>query len=371
MKIPALLTILILPLSLLATHPTSAQAAAPTFPIRAAFYYPWFPETWGPVSNRYTHYTPTLGYYSSSDMATIDDHIARMEYGGINVGIASWWGPGSKTDQRINLLLAEAHTRNFYWTLYYEPAITGGTSQITADLTYIATKYASDTNYLHVNGKPVIFIYTRGASTCANVTDWVTANVGFYLDPQVFPLYRNCPDQPDSWHQYAPTSAEDKQNGYSFSISPGFWLATDTLPRLVRDPSRWRLDVQAMVASGAPWQLITTFNEWGEGTAVEDAVLWQSPSQYGVYLDELSSNGRGLRGVAQSSAAPLPARSPANPSSAAPPGNRILALEPALSGASASATPRSSPTVSTEAFMSVRLAIQTALTRRAWRLLPR
>src|SRR5206468_6700401 len=89
MKIPALLTILILPLSLLAARPTNAQAAAPTFPIRAAFYYPWFPETWGPVSNRYTHYTPTLGYYNSSDAATIDDHIARMEYAGINVGIAS------------------------------------------------------------------------------------------------------------------------------------------------------------------------------------------------------------------------------------------------------------------------------------------
>src|SRR5207245_1681524 len=107
MKIPALLTILILPLSLLAARPTNAQAAAPTFPIRAAFYYPWFPETWGPVSNRYTHYTPTLGYYNSSDAATIDDHIARMEYAGINVGIASWWGQGSKTDQRISLLLAE------------------------------------------------------------------------------------------------------------------------------------------------------------------------------------------------------------------------------------------------------------------------
>ena len=26
-----------------------------------------------------------------------------------------------------------------------------------------------------------------------------------------------------------------------------------------------------MVASNAPWQLVTTFNEWGEGTAVESA----------------------------------------------------------------------------------------------------
>jgi len=370
MKIPALLTILILPLSLLAARPTNAQAAAPTFPIRAAFYYPWFPETWGPVSNRYTHYTPTLGYYNSSDAATIDDHIARMEYAGINVGIASWWGQGSKTDQRISLLLAEAHSRNFYWTLYYEPALSS--TQVALDLTYIATHYGSDPNFLHVNGKPVLFIYTRAVNSCTDVATWETANAGqFYLDPQVFAGYRLCSVQPASWHQYAPTSAEDKQTGYSFSISPGFWLASDAAPRLVRDPSRWRLNVQDMVASGAPWQLVTTFNEWGEGTAVEDAVQWQSPSQYGVYLDELSSNGHGLRVAAQSSAPPLPVRTSASQSSPAPSDIRILAVEPASSSASASVTPYSSPTASTDAFTSVRLAIQSALMRRAWRVLPR
>src|SRR6266516_3137891 len=369
MKILALLVILVLPLSLVAARPTNAHAGAPTFPIRAAFYYPWFPETWGPVSNRYTHYTPTHGYYNSNETANIEYHNARMEYGGNNVGIASWWGQGSNTDNRISLLLAEAHSRNFYWTLYYEPALS---SQVASDLTYIATHYGSDPNFLHVGGKPVLFIYTRAVSSCADVATWETANAGqFYLDPQVFAGYRLCPVQPASWHQYAPTSAEDKQTGYSFSISPGFWLATDVAARLVRDPSRWRLNIQDMVASGAPWQLITTFNEWGEGTAVEDAVQWQSPSQYGVYLDELSSNGDGLRGVAQSSAAPMPVRSLASQSSPVQPGTRIPALEPASSSASAFATPKSSPTASAEAFTSASLAIQSALLRRAWRLLPR
>src|SRR5205809_6437338 len=111
MKIPALLTILILPLSLLAARPTNAQAAAPTFPVRAAFYYPWFPETWGPVGNRHTHYTPPLGYYNSRDAATIDDHVARLECGGVNVVIVCWRGQGSKTDQRIRLLHVGEHPR--------------------------------------------------------------------------------------------------------------------------------------------------------------------------------------------------------------------------------------------------------------------
>jgi hypothetical protein len=42
-----------------------------------------------------------------------------------------------------------------------------------------------------------------------------------------------------------------------------------------------------MVASREPWQLVTTFNEWGEGTAVEPAREWRSHSGFGKYLDAL------------------------------------------------------------------------------------
>ena len=45
-----------------------------------------------------------------------------------------------------------------------------------------------------------------------------------------------------------------------------------------------------MVASREQWQLVTTFNEWGEGTAVEGATEWQSSSGYGAYLDALHNN---------------------------------------------------------------------------------
>ena len=42
-----------------------------------------------------------------------------------------------------------------------------------------------------------------------------------------------------------------------------------------------------MVASGAEWQLVETFNEWPEGTAVESAREWGSPSGFGTYLDAM------------------------------------------------------------------------------------
>jgi hypothetical protein len=46
-----------------------------------------------------------------------------------------------------------------------------------------------------------------------------------------------------------------------------------------------------MIGSGAPFQLITTFNEWGEGTSAESATEWQSASGYGAFLDALHTNG--------------------------------------------------------------------------------
>jgi hypothetical protein len=40
-----------------------------------------------------------------------------------------------------------------------------------------------------------------------------------------------------------------------------------------------------MDASGARWQLITTYNEWGEGTAIESASGCRGAAPSGAYCD--------------------------------------------------------------------------------------
>ena len=248
-------------------------------PIRAAFYYPWYPETWGSG----THYNPTLGLYDSYSDYVIATHTKEMQDAGLYAGISSWWGQGTPTDTRCTDLLAGAGT--FKWTLYYEPEGTSNptSAQIDSDLTYIASKYASNPAYLHVNGKPVLFVY-GGAETCSMTDRWKTGNAGrFYLVEKVFAGYAACASQPDSWHQYGPAVAEDHQAGYSFTISPGFWKTGEAAPRLARDINRWKTNVADMKASGEPWQLVTTFNEWGEGTQIEPS------NELGTaYLDALA-----------------------------------------------------------------------------------
>jgi hypothetical protein len=266
----------------------------PTFPIRAAFYYPWFPEAWKQKGiYPYTNYTPTLGYYSSSDLNIIKQHIAMMQYGNIQVGISSWWGQGTPTDGRVAQELSAAAGTKFRWALYYEMEGSGdpSVSQIKSDLAYILNHYGNDPSYLRVNGKFVVFAYSDTQDACGMADRWKQANtVGAYVVLKVFPGYANCASQPDSWHQYSPAVAADHQGNLSYSISPGFWLA-GTPMRLARNITRWSQNVRDMVASGANWQLVTTFSEWGEGTAVEPATQWSSPSGYGQYLDALHTNG--------------------------------------------------------------------------------
>jgi len=261
---------------------TGTTASSITLPARAAFYYPWFPETWT-VNGAHVFYNPLLGYYDSSAQSVVDSHIKAMDYAKINVAIASWWGKSTHSENtRIPQILSrtQALGSSLKWGFYYEKE--GSTNptvaEIQADLAYIRDTYASNPAFARVGGKPVIFVYNADDTTCEVADRWKQANQGynFYIALKVFTGYKTCTSQPDSWHQYAPSQAADSQAGYSYAISPGFWRADEAAPRLARDLTRWQSNVGSMVASKAPWQLVTTFNEWGEGTATEAAQDWSS-----------------------------------------------------------------------------------------------
>lgn len=274
----------------LAACDTTTPPVSQTLPIRAAFYYPTFPEWWNQQGfNPFTNYTPTRGYYDTNNVVAA--HVQDMLYAGLTAGIASWWGQGTKSDGRMPNLLAATSGTKFQWAPYYEPEGVGDPTPavIKSDLDYLASKYTSNPGFLHVNGKPVIFAFAQGSDGCSMVDRWKNAdpNHAFYVDLKVFPGYKSCANQPDSWHQYGPSSPTDSQAGYSYSVSPGFWKKGEATPRLARDPARFAANVASMVASKAPWQLTTTFNEWGEGSAIESATQWSSPSGRGKYLDIL------------------------------------------------------------------------------------
>jgi acid phosphatase type 7 len=275
------------------SSPSSSSGSPPsTNIIRAAFYYPWFPEAWKQAGfDPFTYYEPTLGYYSQNDADVLAKHVAMMRYAHLNTAIASWWGQGTRTDGRITPLLSATAGSGLKTSLYYEvegssdPSV----SQLRSDLAYIRDRYSADPAFLSRGGKPLIFVYSGPNDACGMVDRWTTANSNgdFQIVLKVFPGYRNCSKQPHLWHQYSPAVAEDEQRGFSYAVSPGFHLRSDSNARLSRDLPRFRAGIRAMVESKAPLQLVTTFNEWGEGTSVEPATQWSSAFGQGDYLDAL------------------------------------------------------------------------------------
>lgn len=324
------------------TFTVSVSTSTP-LPIRGAFYYPWFTGgsapyrgAWTQGSNPWTQYHPKRGYYDSASTAVIDQHIGDLVYGKFDAMIVSWWGPSSKEDNLIDTILARlaASGTGLKLCLYYEMegntvANTPGSpnpssAQIATHLDYITTNYTSHANYLHVNNKPVIFVYggpedepavttvmaNRTAARWYNAVQntlepWYTnlkVYGGYATDQATYPS--------DSWHQYGPASPVSVQGSYARTISPRFWRG-DNAPPYLPEISRatWQQNIRNMEAGAQDWKLVTSYNEWGEGHSVEAATGpssadpgtntnrvyagtgWDSSTGYGWPLDDLASNG--------------------------------------------------------------------------------
>ena len=207
-------------------------------PIRAIFYYPWFPEAWDQHQLApYSHYVPELGLYDSSTEQVVRDHIASMRYAGLDAGISSWWGPGTQTDRRLALLLDIGAQEGLAWAPYYEAESLGDPSseKIHEDLTYLERRYGRAPALARIDGRMIVFVFGSRSDGCAAVDRWrQAAAADVFVVLKVFDGYRSCAAQPDAWHQYAPARPYDQQLPYAVTVSPGFWSATEATPRLPR-----------------------------------------------------------------------------------------------------------------------------------------
>jgi len=269
------------------------------FPIRGIFYYPWFPETWT-VESQHVFYKVSDGYYSSGDGFIQRKHVETLHHIRTDIAIASWFGPNSHLDRaRITNMMVE--TSKFYenkknsdsvvkWTVYHEEEFRSNPSinEIRQDLEYLKKWFVWRDTWAYIDDRPVIFVYNEG--NCDVTRRWVKANSNkeWYIVLKVFGNDEDCPYQPDGWHQYGPSTGVQRHRGLSYVIAPGFWRADENEPASPRfSKEEWYSMVQNMVKSNEPFQLIISFNEWGEGTAIESAEEWSSSSGHGYYIDAL------------------------------------------------------------------------------------
>ena len=273
------------------TYQTPPSSEDLQFPVRAAFYYPWYPATWTVSSGELAKFEPDLGFYSSGDPNVAEAHVDMLEYGYTDLSIASWWGQDTKLDKaRLTLLMDKTIEMgsSMKWTVYQEEDRHEDQSpdELRSDLDYLKEWFAWHPAWAHIDGRPVIFVYNKQG--CDVADRWTeAAGSDWYVVLRMFPGFRDCTSQPDSWHQYGPAFAVvDGNADYSFGVSPGFWHAAASNPVLPRvKQSDFCANVKEMVQSGADWHLVTTFNEAGEGTMIEPSRHWASSSGYGIYLD--------------------------------------------------------------------------------------
>jgi glycoprotein endo-alpha-1,2-mannosidase len=265
-------------------------------PIRAAWLYVWYPQAWALDQNNgqpETVYHPTLGVYASADPAVIDQQAAWGIHANLDAFIVSWWGQGPGTDAVFQEILARAAggvgpTSQMQYAIYYEqeayqqPSV----ATIVADLAYLARTAFAQPNYLRVNGQPVVFVYGAQFSSDA-VSRWEQAKAQFGGNVYLSLDIQNVPGGTtiDSWHNYGTTSRIQDYRPYSMAVSPGFWRWADHgAPRLGRDPAAFSSALAQIVAAHPDWQLVGTWNEWGEGSGVEPS------SEYGTqYIDLLGA----------------------------------------------------------------------------------
>jgi glycoprotein endo-alpha-1,2-mannosidase len=284
-----------------------------------AFYYPWYGTAerqgrwlhWDRVdvqghdiaSSR--HY-PVKGAYDSHDPAIVSWHIATAKRSGISGFIVSWWGINSFEDQAVPLLLSSAATNDFKISVYWEDAPGHGRAQIdnaVRELSYLVKTYGANPAFLKANGKPVIFAYGRVmgqvpldswpqiiSETRAAAGDFLLIADGYQES------YARLFDGVHTYNIAAEVAAQKpatlrdaiardfagdvrvaRNNGRisCLTIIPGYDDTKIRKPGLKaerRDGFTYRVLWEEAVKAHPDWVLITSWNEWHEGSEIEPSL---------------------------------------------------------------------------------------------------
>ncbi len=279
-----------------------------------AFYYPWYGSNgrhWGgsnPAQHEIlnaTHY-PVAGPYDSHDRGVIDSQIEMARTHGLTGFVSSWWGQKTFEDEAMPLLLDAAEKKGCHVSVYWETAPGKGTGQISqaiSDLVYIANHYGTRKAFLKVDGKPVIFVYSRVVQQVP-LDSWPAILSGARAKAADFILVADgCDDEHarvfDAVHvynfagalehmkladlpawagkncAYAVNQARDRQAIACITVIPGY---DDTKIRHSgfkvdrQNGEVYRALWQAALDANPDWVLITSWNEWHEGTEIEPSI---------------------------------------------------------------------------------------------------
>ncbi len=313
-------------------------------PLVLAFYYTWFDEnTWS--YDRLSD-LPAQSYVSR-DRGAMGRHIDQAKAAGIDALMVAWYGPGgdNQTEPNLAALLEEAAARNFKIGILFETdsPFLGSADAISGALRHALSVHANHPAYLRVDGRPVIFFWRPtiyGVETWRSIRNqadpgygstWIsegvnTAYLSVFDGHHLYSNTWNPPSDLDAINQkFARWVAQARQDFGSYK----YWVAT-VMPGYndvrVRPGSGFAKDReggayferswQAAIGSQPNWIVITSFNEWPEGTYIEPSAAFGD--QY-LQLTGRWSQQFKAGGPIEAAQAPItPADAPVAPAEPAP-----------------------------------------------------
>ncbi len=246
---------------------------------------------------------PRLGAYDSHDTRILEQHCRWAKESGIDSFIYSWWERNDFNDRGLPRLLNAAQKTGMHVTIYFEAVPGGDARRALSDVLYLLNRYGTHPAWLKINGKPVLFIYSR-ALLHVGLDGWlwvVTETNRQYEGGAVFIGDSKVTEATyifDGSHRYGVTGVKTftdppeilRQSREAFpqlvakagagrisclSISPGGAAYTRPKPQQTlsrHGGSTYRIMWREAIAANPDWVLITSWNEWYEATAIEPSM---------------------------------------------------------------------------------------------------
>lgn len=298
-----MLTLLLIALLLLFSalaYPDTASAQSASDPLVLAFFYAWFDHnTW---SQGLTSDQP-LEPYASADRAVMGRQIDQAKAAGIDAFVVAWYGNGggNPTESNLAALLEEAAARDFRIAILFESnsSFMAGIGDAASAMQHAMQVHVNQPAYLRVDGHPVFFFWqtqqygvgdwqwVRDLADPARNAIWIADGV----DTSYLSLFDGHHLYSNTWSPAADLTAVNQkfaglvQSARQATGAPKLWVATvmpgydDILVRggFAQDREGggyYGRSWAAAIASQPNWVIITSFNEWLEGSQIEPSVKW-------------------------------------------------------------------------------------------------